>query len=816
LRRQVDEMIAAHEHPEPFAIEERLLAVGAESGDEPVRPAGERVGPYRLVRLLGRGGMGEVYLAERADGEYHGQVAVKFLAGAGFRGYGESERRLRRERQILASLRHPGIASLYDGGVTEDGQPYLVMEYVDGRPISELCEERRLTIPERLDLFAKVCDAVQYAHARLVVHRDLKPSNLLVTADGTSKLLDFGIAKLLDTEDTDAPTRVFTPRRAAPEQIRGEPVSTATDVYALGVLLFELLTGHLPPERGDALRLRGGLRGDLEGILAKALAERPEDRYAAAGFLAEDIRRYLAGEPVQARRQTWIYRGRKFVRRHAVPVAALALATVTLIAAALYAAGQARRAARERDLALAAQDSLVDLLGMIEPEAGRGASRGDRVAVADLLARAERRALTLEEREVAARLLYVLGRIQRQRTDYRSAERLLSAARERHPGFSGDGLPSDIDFELGLTLRELGKRERARQLLTGVLESRRARYGDRHSDVFSVTLELAQMDPPAAALPRLERLLALERAAFPEDPILQAATLNALGTACFHTGDVRAARRHFEAAAALLAQAKDAPEPFTLAVLGNLAVTLDDPRRQEEIQRRRIAAAAAVHGGGSTVEAAAWTNLGVALALQGRHAESEPVFRRGYELFVARLGTRHPETASALRNVGRAQQLQRRYPQALATLRSAQAMFAGAGHGERGEAGIRYQAARVAWLVERSPEALAELRSTTRTLVDNVAGPRDPYPADAMVALGVSLLEAARPQEAAAVLAEALDRRRAAGGKKEMEARCALLLAREACGAKPDPRELRACARTLPAWGLADPELVARFAPWRE
>lgn len=841
LRRQVEQMLAAHEDPRLLAVEERLLAAGAEGGEDAARPEGERVGPYRLVRLLGRGGMGEVYLAERADGEYRTQVAVKFLAGAGLRGREERERRLRRERQILAALRHPGIASLYDGGLAEDGQPYLVMEYVDGRPIHEYCDERRLAVPERLDLFARVCDAVQYAHARLVVHRDIKPSNLLVTGDGAAKLLDFGIAKLLDpAADAEPPAagaptrtevRVFTPWRAAPEQIRGEPVSTATDVYALGVLLFELLTGHLPFQEGrdEPPRLRRELRGDLEAIVARALAPRPEDRYPAAGFLAEDVRRYLAGEPVQARRQTWLYRGRKLVRRHAAAAAALVLSVLALAAAALLAAGQARRAARERDLARAgeqrakaATDSLVDLLGLVEPEAGGGAAGGDRVAVAELLGRAERRALALGEPEVAARLLLALGRIRRQRTDYREAERLLAAARARRPRPADEGLLADIDFELGLALRELGEEERARRLLAGVLARRRALYGERHPEVFATELELARMDPPAAALPRLERLLAEARAAaLPPGSVLQAAALNAMGAARFQTGDRLAARRHFEEAAAVLAGAGGAAEPFALAVLGNLAVTLDDPRRQEAIHRRRIARAAAIHGSGSTVVAQAWNNLGVALALQGRHAESETAFRRGHGLFAARLGAGHAETANVLRNLGRAQQFQGRYPEALVSLREAAAAFALRGE-RRGEAGIRYQAARVAWLVERSPRALAELRATTRTLVELSAGPLDPYPADAMVALGVTLLEAERPREAAEVLAEALDRRRAGGGRrtegdrnKEMEVRCALLLAREACGAGPGPRELRACARELPGWGLADPELVARFAPWR-
>ncbi len=872
LRREVEALLAAHEDPRPLAVEERLLAAGAragvlagiagEQGERPDR-CGEPVGPYRLIRLLGRGGMGEVYLAERADGAYRSRVAVKFLAGTGTGldggGGGESARRLCRERQILASLRHPGIASLYDGGVTADGEPYLVMEHVDGQPIHDFCAERRLAVRERLLLFAQVCDAVQYAHVRLVVHRDLKPSNLLVTADGTAKLLDFGIAKLLESagggplageEPTRSEVRVFTPRRAAPEQVRGEPVSTATDVYALGVLLYELLTGRLPFAAGDGEaddgpaastapgapaeppRLRRELRGDLEGILAKALARRPEERYAAAGLLAEDVRRYLAGEPVRARRQTWAYRCRKFVRRHAVPVAALALAGLALAAAALVAAGQARRAARERDRAIAgeqqakaAMDSLVDLLGMVEPEAeggGVGGPAGDRVAVADLLARAERRALAVGEPEVAARLLYVLGRIRRQRTDFRGAARLLAAARVRRP--ADEDLAAEIDFELGLALRALGEKERARELLAGVLASRRARHGARHPDVFVTRMELAQSEPSGVALPRLERLLAEERTALPPGSLARAATLNALGAACFQTGDRRAARRHFAAAAAELAATGPAGEPFALGVLANLAVTLDDPRRQEEVHRRRIAAAGGLYGRRSVVVATALTNLGVALAWQGRHGEAEAAFRQSHEIYVARLGPSHGLTVSALRNVGRSRQLQGDYPEALALLRRAVASARADRGSERGTACLRSQAARVAWLVERSPAALAELRAAARVLIARSAVPADPYPADALMALGLSLFEAGRPREAAEVFADALGRRRAAGGPggrqegerdAELSARCALLLARQATGAPAASRDLRACARDLPGWGLADRELVARFAPWR-
>ena len=790
-------MIAAHEHPGQLAIEERLLA----AVDPPRR---ERVGPYRLVRLLGRGGMGEVHLAERDDGEYRGQVAIKLLSGAGTFG-GERERRLRRERQILASLRHPGIAALYDGGITEDGQPYLVMEHVDGQPIDEYCQERRLSVRERLELFAKVCDAVQYAHARLVVHRDLKPSNLLVTSDGASKLLDFGIAKLLDgAETTRAEVRVFTPRRAAPEQILGEAVSTATDVYALGLLLFELLAGRLP-DGEERPRLGRELGADLEAIVARALARRPEDRYAAAGFLAEDVRRHLAGKPVQARRQTRIYLLRKFVRRHTVSVVVAALAGLALAAMAWFAAGQARRAARERDLALTAMDSLVDLLAVADPVQSAGAG-GDRMPVADFLARAERRALTLDESEVAARLLLALGRIHHERTDFLAAERLLNEARSRQP--QDETVATDIELELGRTLRELGQGERASGLLAGALERRRARLGDRHPDVFAANLDLLQVEP---ALPKLERLLAEIRAALPPGTLVEADTLNALGAAHFRDGDRAAARRRFEESAAILDKAGSAAQPFRLTVLGNLAVTLDDPRQQEVIQRGRIATAASIYGSGSTIVAYASNNLGVALSIQGRHREAEDAFRRGHDIFAARLGADHPETTNALRNLGRAHYFQGRYPEALVALRSAWKTVAGRGM-PRETAGVGYQTARVAWLAERSPKALSDLRAAVRTLAEQATGPRDPYPADSLVALGVTLLEAERPREAAEVLRKAWDLRRSAGQEgKELEARCAFLLAREASGLKVERSEHRACAEALPGWGLADPELVARF-----
>jgi serine/threonine protein kinase/Flp pilus assembly protein TadD len=347
---------------------------------------GQRIGPYEIQRELGRGGMGTVYLASRADREFTHAVALKIIK----RGMDTSAivRRFRTERQILADLEHPNIARLLDGGTTADGLPYLVMEYVDGRPLTTYCDERGLSIGERLGMFRKICEAVAFAHQHLVVHRDIKPSNVLVSRDGEPKLLDFGLAKILDaqTSETETVHRWMTPMFASPEQLRGDRITTVSDVYSLGLLLYELLCGVRPfghvestsvellravleeePEKpsiaaarhaSDAIgrsrqvgpeRLRRTLRGDLDNIVLKALQKDPARRYATAQDLSEDIRRHLARLPVSARRDTFLYHAAKFVRRHTAAVAAAAIIAVTLVAATVVTLAQARIAQRERE-----------------------------------------------------------------------------------------------------------------------------------------------------------------------------------------------------------------------------------------------------------------------------------------------------------------------------------------------------------------------------------------------------------------------------------------------------------------------------------
>ncbi len=392
LADELAELLAA----QPALDDEAFLESEA-PGVPPVLPtlAGQRVGAYTLVEPIGAGGMGSVWRAQRSDGRFEGDVAVKLLNLA-LVAKGGAER-FAREGQVLARLAHPNIAHLIDAGVSDGGQPFIVLEHVQGEPIDRHCELHRLGIDARVRLLLDVLAAVEHAHGRLVLHRDLKPGNILVTPEGRVKLLDFGIAKLLDDQAGAAPPtaltqlagRAFTPEFAAPEQVQGGEVTTATDVYALGVLMYVLLAGVHPTARptdtpvdrlrsvvetepprlsdaarqeqprrsADALprqraRIADALRGDLDNIAAKALKKAPAERYASAAMFADDLRRYLADEPVSARADTWRYRTAKFVRRHRLGMAAASLTAASLIAGIVGTTWQAIEANRERDRAL--------------------------------------------------------------------------------------------------------------------------------------------------------------------------------------------------------------------------------------------------------------------------------------------------------------------------------------------------------------------------------------------------------------------------------------------------------------------------------
>lgn len=465
LRREVEQMLAAHLESDEFLDAPAHILAGDLVADSE-REEGHRIGPYRIVRRLSRGGMGVVYLAERADGQYQRRVALKLLRRS--IDPDELHRRFRSEMQILASLQHPNIARMLDAGVSDDGEPYLVMTYVDGRPIDEYCRNRDLTLRERLELFATVCDAVQYAHQKLIVHRDLKPSNVLVTDDGTAKLLDFGIAKIMDAESVTpgmSATRpglfLMTPEYATPEQVSGAAVSTASDVYQLGLLLFELLTGRPvrelgecsltdivrcvcesePPapskavHPGDAPVRAGQLRGELDAIFNQAVRKEPDRRYPSAGSLAEDVRRYLGGQTVVAHGDSFGYRLEKFVRRNRLAVVSGSLIIAMLVAYTTTLTYQARVLESERDRARAAatraenvQTFLVELFEQADADPVR-ASRNIEAALTVLEpAEATIRDHLADEPELRADLLYTLGRIYTSIGQYDRAEPALRQA----------------------------------------------------------------------------------------------------------------------------------------------------------------------------------------------------------------------------------------------------------------------------------------------------------------------------------------------------------------------------------------------------
>lgn len=479
-----------------------------------VAPGNRLIGRYRIIETLGHGGMGAVYLAERADQQFEKKVALKILK----RGLEAEElvRRFRTERQILANLDHPNIARLIDGGATEDQLPYLVMEYVDGLPIDQYCNEHKLTTPERLKLFRKVCAAVQYAHASLVVHRDLKPSNIIVTEDGTPKLLDFGIAKLLAPDGfgtTQTFFRAMTPDYASPEQVAGAKITTASDIYSLGVVLYELLAGarpyklktesleelsraicdtepEKPSEAGKELRAKSQgqradnldlpltpdpeqeanqkskiqnlklLRGDLDNIILMAMRKEPELRYGSVQQLSEDIQRHLDGLPVAAHKPTLRYRAAKFVRRNKIAVAAACVVLVAVVAGVIGIAWQARVARAERDrarleAAKAARinEFLQNVLNFSNPTwTSSNPARNRKATIDEAVDDAAKRLETelAGEPEIQAEVQLTLGRTYHGQSRYDEAEKQFRSSIERFSRTVGEEHSKTLQAMLGL------------------------------------------------------------------------------------------------------------------------------------------------------------------------------------------------------------------------------------------------------------------------------------------------------------------------------------------------------------------------------
>ena len=644
LRREIEALIIAEQSAGDFL--EVAVSTAARDAFAGSR-AGERVGAWRLVREMGSGGMGSVFLAERADGQFDQRAAVKLIK----RGM-DSEQilsRFRAERQILAHLQHPDIARLLDGGMTEDGRPYFVMELVEGLPIDRYCSERGLDVDERLDLFQRVCRAVTHAHASLVVHRDLKPDNILVTEDGDVRLLDFGIGRLLADEReggtrlTESGLKLMTPAYAAPEQVRGEPAGTSADVYSLGVVLYELLTGARPyevqtrspvemervicdtePQRPSTRVLQGApvgsvgltsegprtgpashsdrasaiarrrlhkrLKGDLDVICLKALRKEPERRYPSVEALLEDLRRHREGRPVEARADTAHYRLGKALRRHRV---AVATAASILVGAGALVAFYTVRLTAERDLArleaakaVEVASFLRDLFEVADPSESRGATVTARELL-DAGARGLETGLT-DQPEVQAVMRRVIGDVYSGLGLDREARPLLEASLERLTALHGIGHEevATTQIALGSVLQDLGDLTAAESLFRQALETRRRLLGTRHPAVSEALRHLAYYVETAGDDIAAERLyreaLEMDRGLYSPGDVHIAAAQVRLGGLLRRTGRQEAAEPLMREGLAAQRAYYGSDHPDVASTVRNLAALLRDLGEYEE------------------------------------------------------------------------------------------------------------------------------------------------------------------------------------------------------------------------------------------
>jgi tetratricopeptide (TPR) repeat protein/predicted Ser/Thr protein kinase len=738
------------------------------TSESPVdRRIGTLVGRYKVSAVLGRGGAGTVYLAERADEQYSARVAIKVLA----QGAHSLGMRFKLERQILASLNHPNIARLIDAGETDDGQPYLVMEYVEGAPVHRYCDEQQLSVQQRLQLFMEICSAVQYAHQNLVVHRDLKPQNVLVDATGTVKLLDFGIAKLLENGSTTVALtrmheRVLTVEYASPEQIRGDAITTSSDVYSLGVMLYELLTGVLPfpvtpnasqvelerlvcltdPPRPSAAvlkaletnpenmlaiaaardltpeRLARRLLGDIDAIVLRALRKEAEHRYSSVEQFSADLRRHLQNEPVQARQGNWVYYSQRFMRRHTATVAVGTTFVLGLIGVSIAMSVQAHRLSIALERAEVVSEFMTNVFAASDPFV----HRGKELTAGELLEAAAQKitADLQKEPEVRSRLLEAIGRsFVRQALPARAIPYLEEAARIQRSLGSTDARTASVLTELAISYREAGRFEDANRAfeeglaISNTLREENSRYRARLL-VDLGRLEMWRSNPQKAET-QIQAGLAITRAV--DGP------------------------RSLEAASILLD-------------LSSLRLWLDDPKGAEQIAHEAIAIYREVAPPLQPDRVTAGLSLGEALLYQGRYDEAAELFEAALEARRKLYAPTSSRIADVLITLAQARNEQRRGREAEALLREAIQI---------GLQGTVTQQHKIVYpqttlgrtLLERGAvaEAEKELRAALELSIKTL-GVNHQYTASCGHYLGEALLQLDRAQDAADTLRTAIER----------------------------------------------------------
>lgn len=843
---------------------------------------GKRIGSYRLLRKIGRGGMGVVYEAERFDGSFDQRVALKLLtlalAGA------EGRKRFTAERQILAGLEHPAIARIVDGGVAEDETPWFAMEYVDGLPIDEFCDANRLSIPERLDLFLQVCDAVEHAHRCLVVHRDLKPANVLVTqihrADSVDtgfrdssapvrkpdglrahvvwqvKLLDFGIAKFLDRQAVEgAPVtrtelRLMTPEYASPEQMRGGAVTTASDVYQLGGLLYELLTGQRPYElaqcgpaereriiceqpptrpstalsraghspsrnsdrsldeicalrRSSPIRLKRRVSGDIEKIVLKALHKVPERRYGSADRLAQDIRRHLQGLPVTARPDSWLYRTRKFLQRHAL--ASVATATVlvmTILATTFYTERiQSERALAERERDRAQAEAvkaeqmshfLTGLFRSADPRDGTAAELTARELLDRGVEQIDRNLAT--QPQIQADMLQTLGRTYLELGLYDATERLLIRALRLRERVQDPGHPDRARTlgDIGLLRYQQGKYPQAQEALLSAVAILERSPDDVAPDLAATLQTLGrtyrERGEYASAHATLERALQIQTHVSGAASSEVAGILNSLGLLLVEIGRPEEAEVLYGQSLAIhMSSSKEDRLGLgrTLNELANVRVYLGKLEGTEEMFRRSLAILQEAYGPDHSLVGRSFNNLGNLLIELERPGEAVEVLNSALAVQSGTLGPAHPEIAYPLASLGDAYLKQGELRESLAFYQQSVAVR------EKGVRDMQFDSllahglvrmGRIEQLIGNDAEASRAMDRALRVWKHSTAQ-TDPRLAPTALELGRWLVEQSRCPEALPMLrrVDQVDRKRQAEQNaaevRNLEQRCGAPLA---------------------------------------
>lgn len=693
---------------EPFIADEleKLLNSHYSSGTflndkillDDIMMGGELIGPWKIINELGRGGMSMVYRAERDDGQFERTVAIKFLHG--IMPGKEMRTRLQNEQKILAKLRHKNIAQLLDAGVTNEGRPYFILEHVDGIPVTDWCIKNKLTVSERLKIFEQTCEAVQFAHQRLIVHRDLKPTNILVDKNGVVKLLDFGIAKILEeTSDSEIPVtksgyNLMTPRYASPEQIHNDTITTATDVYSLGILLCEMLTGNLPynidkvspveigrvitttiPVKPSALafhiesngdgenrhgvsgldpvQLKRKLRGDLDNIILKAIRKEPERRYSSAEQFLQDIQNYNKNLPVIARPENILYKANKFILRHKAGVAAAALIAISLLASALYSARQAHHAELESLKAQAVNEFLVDLLSAADPR-----DQGRDVRVVSLIdLAAERLDFSFNgQQDVEAQLRHTLGITYRELGLYPESKNQFSKALAIRKSLFKETDKSVIESlnELGLIYLYMGNYAESDSLLTlafnhaeKTLPANDIQLANLLSNLGYINYRLGDLDKSAA----FHRKSVEIRRAQPEPDLVEISA--GMGNVAIVLADLGEYDEAIEFMLQQLEIYRQILEPNSTRIaraLVNIASVYRDLERYDEAlisNYESIEIFSDAVGEDNSDFAWALGDLGNTLTLLERHNEAETVLRESLQLFQQTLGINHPRVSYA-------------------------------------------------------------------------------------------------------------------------------------------------------------------------